>query len=73
MKQNTQRNIMGKVHGGLTRAGKVRNQTKKPGKQELTRKKFPSGRAYLRYLYCKRLPMLEGKVRKYKFNPQDQK
>ena len=64
---------MGKVHGGLTRAGKVRNQTKKPGKVETGKKKFPSGRAYLRYLYAKRLPLLEGKVRKYKFNPRDQK
>lgn len=64
---------MGKVHGGLTRAGKVRNQTRKPEKQETGKKKFPAGRAYLRYLYNKRLQMLDGKVKKYKFNPQDTK
>ena len=61
---------MGKVHGGLTRAGKVRNQTKKPEKVETTKKKFPAGRAYLRYLYNKRQSLLNGKVKKFKFNPQ---
>ncbi|EAL51314.1 ribosomal protein s30, putative [Entamoeba histolytica HM-1:IMSS-B] len=61
---------MGKVHGGLTRAGKVRNQTKKPEKVDTGKKKFPSGRAYLRYLYSKRMVMLNGDNKKYKFNPQ---
>ena len=37
---------MGKVHGSLARAGKVRNQTPKVDKQE--KKKRPKGRAYKR-------------------------
>ena len=61
---------MGKVHGGLTRAGKVRNATKKPEKVDTGKKKFPSGRAYLRHLYVKRLKMLTTGDKKYKFNPQ---
>ena len=43
---------MGKVHGGLARAGKVRAQTKKEAKQE--KKKKPTGRAKKRMLYNKR-------------------
>jgi len=43
---------MGKVHGGLARAGKVRAQTKKEAKQEA--KKKPTGRAKKRMLYNKR-------------------
>ena len=43
---------MGKVHGSLARAGKVRNQTPKVAKTE--KKKAARGRAKLRYLYNKR-------------------
>ncbi|ELP84435.1 hypothetical protein EIN_167100 [Entamoeba invadens IP1] len=62
---------MGKVHGGLTRAGKVRNSTKKVDKIDNGKKKFPSGRGYIRYLYNKRIEMIDGKVKNYKFNPQN--
>ena len=41
---------MGKVHGGLARSGKVRNQTPKVDKQERT-KKLLQGRAKKRLLY----------------------
>eukprot|EP00008_Paramoeba_atlantica_P006548 CAMPEP_0201475946 /NCGR_PEP_ID=MMETSP0151_2-20130828/1247_1 /ASSEMBLY_ACC=CAM_ASM_000257 /TAXON_ID=200890 /ORGANISM="Paramoeba atlantica, Strain 621/1 / CCAP 1560/9" /LENGTH=71 /DNA_ID=CAMNT_0047856163 /DNA_START=103 /DNA_END=318 /DNA_ORIENTATION=+ len=43
---------MGKVHGSLARAGKVRGQTKKEPKLE--KKKSPTGRAKKRALYNKR-------------------
>jgi len=43
---------MGKVHGSLARAGKVRNQTPKVAKQE--KKKKPVGRAKKRLQYNKR-------------------
>ena len=43
---------MGKVHGSLARAGKVRNQTPKVDKQE--KKKKPKGRAYKRVQVCAR-------------------
>jgi len=43
---------MGKVHGGLARAGKVRNQTPKVDKME--KKKKPVGRALKRLKYNKR-------------------
>ncbi len=36
---------MGKVHGSLSRAGKVRNQTPKVDKQE--KQKQPKGRAHV--------------------------
>lgn len=42
---------MGKVHGGLARAGKVKGQTPKVDKQEKLKK--PVGRAYKRILYNK--------------------
>ena len=61
-------------HGGLVRAGKVRNQTKKVEKTETLRKKNPSGRAHLRKLYQER-DWLHGDEITYKpkhrFNPQD--
>jgi ribosomal protein S30 len=43
---------MGKVHGSLARAGKVKSQTPKVEKQE--KKKTPKGRAKKRILYNRR-------------------
>jgi len=43
---------MGKVHGSLARAGKVRGQTPKVAKQET--KKHPKGRAGKRIVYNRR-------------------
>jgi small subunit ribosomal protein S30e len=43
---------MGKVHGSLARAGKVKGQTPKVEKQE--KRKKPKGRAFKRLLYVKR-------------------
>eukprot|EP00211_Chloroparvula_japonica_P020028 CAMPEP_0119127404 /NCGR_PEP_ID=MMETSP1310-20130426/5970_1 /TAXON_ID=464262 /ORGANISM="Genus nov. species nov., Strain RCC2339" /LENGTH=73 /DNA_ID=CAMNT_0007117661 /DNA_START=73 /DNA_END=294 /DNA_ORIENTATION=+ len=43
---------MGKVHGGLARAGKVKAQTKK--EKKLEKKKAPTGRAKKRMQYNKR-------------------
>ena len=43
---------MGKVHGSLARAGKVKGQTPKVEKQE--KKKTPKGRAKKRILYNRR-------------------
>ncbi|CAN6201320.1 unnamed protein product, partial [Urochloa humidicola] len=43
---------MGKVHGSLARAGKVRGQTPKVAKQD--KKKKPRGRAYKRMQYNRR-------------------
>ncbi|KAF8443069.1 ribosomal protein S30 [Boletus edulis BED1] len=43
---------MGKVHGSLARAGKVKAQTPKVEKQE--KKKNPRGRAKKRMLYNRR-------------------
>ena len=44
---------MGKVHGSLTRAGKVRAQTPKQPKQDRLTKP-PTGRARRRLLYTRR-------------------
>jgi len=44
---------MGKVHGSLARAGKVRGQTPKVEKNT-DKKKVPKGRAYKRLLYNRR-------------------
>jgi len=44
---------MGKMHGGLARSGKVRNQTPKVDKQERTKKPL-QGRAKKRMLYKRR-------------------
>ncbi|CAN6208523.1 unnamed protein product, partial [Urochloa humidicola] len=44
--------VMGKVHGSLARAGKVRGQTPKVAKQD--KKKKPRGRAYKRMQYNRR-------------------
>jgi len=43
---------MGKVHGSLARAGKVKSQTPKVEKQE--KPKTPKGRAHKRMLYNRR-------------------
>jgi len=43
---------MGKVHGSLARAGKVKGQTPKVAKTEKHKK--PKGRAYKRFLYNRR-------------------
>ncbi|SPO46398.1 probable 40S ribosomal protein S30 [Moesziomyces antarcticus] len=43
---------MGKVHGSLARAGKVKSQTPKVEKQE--KAKQPKGRAKKRLLYTRR-------------------
>jgi len=43
---------MGKVHGSLARAGKVRGQTPKVEKTDKHKK--PKGRAYKRFLYNRR-------------------
>ncbi|KAG8857011.1 hypothetical protein FRB96_005941 [Tulasnella sp. 330] len=43
---------MGKVHGSLARAGKVKSQTPKVEAQEKAKKK--TGRAYMRILYNRR-------------------
>eukprot|EP00343_Euplotes_focardii_P008038 CAMPEP_0205818344 /NCGR_PEP_ID=MMETSP0206-20130828/234_1 /ASSEMBLY_ACC=CAM_ASM_000279 /TAXON_ID=36767 /ORGANISM="Euplotes focardii, Strain TN1" /LENGTH=64 /DNA_ID=CAMNT_0053110635 /DNA_START=34 /DNA_END=228 /DNA_ORIENTATION=+ len=44
---------MGKVHGSLARAGKVKGQTPKVEKEADKRKK-PRGRAYKKLLYNRR-------------------
>lgn len=44
--------IVGKVHGSLARAGKVRGQTPKVAKQD--KKKKPRGRAHKRMQYNRR-------------------
>jgi small subunit ribosomal protein S30e len=50
---------MGKQHGTLAKAGKVRKQTPKVAKQDKVRK--PRGRAYKRILYKKKFtPLLSG-------------
>ncbi|KAJ1912034.1 40S ribosomal protein S30 [Mycoemilia scoparia] len=43
---------MGKVHGSLARAGKVKSQTPKVEKQD--KKKLPKGRALKRLKYTRR-------------------
>ncbi|KAK6120451.1 hypothetical protein DH2020_045806 [Rehmannia glutinosa] len=46
------RSTVGKVHGSLARAGKVRGQTPKVAKQD--KKKKPRGRAHKRMQYNRR-------------------
>ncbi|KAK3028906.1 hypothetical protein RJ639_039915 [Escallonia herrerae] len=50
---------MGKVHGSLARAGKVRGQTPKVAKQD--KKKKPRGRAHKRMQYNRRFVTAGGK------------
>ncbi|EDS89790.1 ribosomal protein s30, putative [Entamoeba histolytica HM-3:IMSS] len=61
---------MGKTHGGLTRAGKVRNQTKKVEQIDTGVKKRPSGRARIREAFNNRQELLSGE-RRFKFNHQN--
>ncbi len=61
---------MGKQHGSLARAGKVKNQTPKVAKKEKTKKNVV-GRAKKRHTYNKRFltnPVAPGQKRK--MNPQ---
>jgi len=64
---------MGKVHGSLARAGKVKSQTPKVEPQE--KKKLPKGRARKRMLYTRRFVnvTLTGGKRKVCSTPQSQK
>ena len=48
---------MGKVHGSLARAGKVKGQTPKVEKQK--KKKKPRGRSFQRLKYRRRLNKLK--------------
>ncbi|KAI0074917.1 hypothetical protein K474DRAFT_1773616 [Panus rudis PR-1116 ss-1] len=62
---------MGKVHGSLARAGKVKSQTPKVEKQE--KKKVPKGRAKKRLLYNRRfvnVTTLPGGKRRMNANPE---
>jgi len=64
---------MGKVHGSLARAGKVKSQTPKVEPQE--KKKLPKGRARKRMLYTRRFVnvTLTGGKRKVCGTMQSQK
>jgi len=59
---------MGKVHGSLARAGKVRSQTPKVPPQE--KKKKPTGRALKREKYIRRVLTPYTGFGKRKMNPQ---
>ncbi|KAJ8082067.1 40S ribosomal protein S30 [Marasmius tenuissimus] len=62
---------MGKVHGSLARAGKVKSQCPKVEPQE--KKKTPKGRAKKRLLYNRRfvnVTTLPGGKRKMNANPE---
>ncbi|KAI8911511.1 40S ribosomal protein S30 [Gorgonomyces haynaldii] len=58
---------MGKVHGSLARAGKVKGQTPKVEKQE--KKKKATGRAKKRLLYTRRFVNAVATFGKRKMNP----
>ncbi|KAF3765006.1 ribosomal protein S30 [Coniella lustricola] len=58
---------MGKVHGSLARAGKVKSQTPKVEKQE--KKKLPKGRAMKRLKYTRRFVNVQLTGGKRKMNP----
>ncbi|KAF3922384.1 hypothetical protein AA313_de0202966 [Arthrobotrys entomopaga] len=58
---------MGKVHGSLARAGKVKSQTPKVEKTE--KKKTPKGRAKKRILYTRRFVNVTLTGGKRKMNP----
>ena len=53
LEQHRHTNKMGKVHGSLARAGKVKGQTPKVEKQE-DKKRLPRGRAKKRLQYNRR-------------------
>ncbi|KAH9455880.1 hypothetical protein Pst134EB_012109 [Puccinia striiformis f. sp. tritici] len=59
---------MGKVHGSLARAGKVRSQCPKVAKQERTKKKL-QGRAKKRCLYNNRFAITTPHGGRRKMNP----
>ncbi|KAG0152259.1 hypothetical protein CROQUDRAFT_650364 [Cronartium quercuum f. sp. fusiforme G11] len=59
---------MGKVHGSLARAGKVRSQTPKVAKQETTKKRL-QGRAKKRVLFNRRFNITAQQGAKRKMNP----
>jgi small subunit ribosomal protein S30e len=64
---------MGKVHGSLARAGKVKGQT--PKIEKTPKPKKPRGRAYKRLLYTRRFVnavVLPG-GKKRGMNPQGEK
>ena len=56
-------------HGGLTRVGKVRSQTRRPETTESPVKE-PTGRAAVRARYTKRTALLSGQNARYRFNAQ---
>ncbi|CAO3658295.1 unnamed protein product [Rhizopus stolonifer] len=59
---------MGKVHGSLARAGKVKSQTPKVAKQE--KKKAKAGRAKKRQVYNRRFVNVTAQVGgKRRMNP----
>ncbi|KAF8428361.1 ribosomal protein S30 [Tirmania nivea] len=58
---------MGKVHGSLARAGKVKSQTPKVEKTE--KPKSPKGRAKKRILYTRRFVNVTLTGGKRKMNP----
>ncbi|CCE86425.1 Piso0_004914 [Millerozyma farinosa CBS 7064] len=58
---------MGKVHGSLARAGKVKSQTPKVEPQEKPKK--PKGRAYKRLLYTRRFVNVTLTNGKRRMNP----
>ena len=58
MNKKHSKNKMGKVHGSLTRNGKVRNQAPKVEKQERARK-LVVGRAKKRLQYKKRIESVD--------------
>lgn len=63
---------MGKVHGSLARAGKVRGQTPKVEKQE--KKNRALGRAHKRLLYAKRfINVVAGQPLNYNKKPKEGK
>jgi small subunit ribosomal protein S30e len=64
---------MGKVHGSLTRAGKVRKQTPKVDKKERM-KKLVVGRAKKRKQYQKKYAILlpDNSAARKKFKPNKQ-
>ncbi|GAB1317342.1 40S ribosomal protein S30 [Madurella fahalii] len=57
---------MGKVHGSLARAGKVKSQTPKVEPQE--KPKTPKGRAHKRELYTRRFVNITATGGKRKMN-----
>ncbi|OCF58388.1 40S ribosomal protein S30 [Kwoniella mangroviensis CBS 10435] len=59
---------MGKVHGSLARAGKVRSQAPKVEKQE--KKKTPKGRAKKRIQYNRRVNVTVAPGGKRRMNQQ---